>query len=52
MSADDFELTRRTMTPDGNNRDREPVNGAVAGNGMSQRLPAIGPATLRALPLG
>lgn len=51
MSTDNFELTRATMTPDGDNRDREPVDRAVAGDGMRQRLPPVATSTLRALPL-
>ena len=52
MSTDDLELTGATMPPDGNNRDREPVNRAVARDRVSERLPPIGPSTVRALPLG
>lgn len=51
-SADYFELTRATMTPDRNNRYRYPVNRAVAGDGTRKRIPPIDPSTLRALPLG
>src|SRR5437588_10402500 len=48
-SSDDFELTRVNMTPDSNNRDGEPIDRAVAGNGMSQSLPSIQPFSARRL---
>lgn len=43
VSADDFELTRVAMTPDGDNGYREPVDRAVSGDGVRQRLPLIQP---------
>ena len=33
-SSDDFELTQVNMTPDSDNRDREPIDRAVTWNGM------------------
>jgi len=51
-SSDDLELTRVNMTPDSDNRDREPIDRAVTGNGMNESLPSIEPCLVRGLPGG
>src|SRR5438132_4760895 len=51
-SSDDFELTRVNVTPDSDNRDRQPIDRAVTGNGMIESLPSIRPGLARGLPGG
>ena len=49
VSTNYLELARAAVTADSDNRDWQPVNRAVPGDGMRERLPPIEPA-LRALP--